>query len=130
MKFGSALATLALATLITPVPALAAKDEKLAKCSGTKKRPANPYGTVLPTVPDRSSPAASIAPGGAGVPRGTPASQPAASSAAPTNLFPPEGGSQGSRKPDVSQAVTVPAIGSLTAGAGPTAALSPTFASC
>lgn len=129
MKFGSAFATLALATLVTSMPASAAKDEKLARCSGRQKRPANLYGTVLPTVPDRSAPAAAVLPGGAGVPRGTPASQPAAAST-PTNLFPAEGTSPAPQTPNTSEAVTVPAIGTLSAVAGATAPPRTTFASC
>lgn len=31
-------------------PVQAQKSPKLAKCNGTKKRSANPYGTVLPTL--------------------------------------------------------------------------------
>ena len=31
-------------------PVQAQKSPKLAKCNGTKKRTANPYGTVLPTL--------------------------------------------------------------------------------
>jgi hypothetical protein len=30
--------------------AIAAKSPKLAKCDGKKRRPANPYGSILPTV--------------------------------------------------------------------------------
>lgn len=44
MKLGSALAFLALAALTPSVPASAAKDEKLPRCNGRQKRPANPYG--------------------------------------------------------------------------------------
>lgn len=52
MKIRAALATLALLTLTPSVPAVAGpKDDKLPRCNGQKKRPANLYGTVLPTVP-------------------------------------------------------------------------------
>jgi hypothetical protein len=38
--------------LITPADMLVAapKSSKLAKCSGKQRRPANPYGSILPTV--------------------------------------------------------------------------------
>lgn len=72
MKLGSALAFLALAALTPPVPALAAKDEKLPRCNGRQKRPANLYGTVLPSIPSRTAPAAAVTPSMGGVPRGTP----------------------------------------------------------
>lgn len=38
--------------LIAPVEAISAasKSPKLAKCSGKQRRPANPNGTILPTV--------------------------------------------------------------------------------
>ena len=47
--FVSILATLA---LIAPVGAATAapKSPKLAKCDGKNRRPANPYGTILPSV--------------------------------------------------------------------------------
>jgi hypothetical protein len=39
-------------TLIAPVDAASAapKSPKLAKCDGKQRRPANPYGTILPSV--------------------------------------------------------------------------------
>lgn len=74
MKLGSALAFLALVALTPPVPALAAKDEKLPRCNGRQKRPANLYGTVLPSIPSRTAPTAAVAPPEGGVPRGTPQS--------------------------------------------------------
>lgn len=38
--------------LVAPVDALtaASKSPKLAKCDGKQRRPANPYGSILPTV--------------------------------------------------------------------------------
>ena len=38
--------------LVTPTDILLAepKSPKLAKCSGKQRRPANPYGSILPTV--------------------------------------------------------------------------------
>lgn len=128
MKLGSALAILALASLTPSVPAVAAKDEKLPRCNGRQKRPANLYGTILPTIPARNAPAAAAAPPGEGVPRGTPTPQ---SAPAPTtNLFPPESATPAPAGPDTSQAGKVPAIGALSPSAGPTAALPTTFASC
>src|SRR3546814_3929545 len=81
MKLGAALAILALAALTPSAPASAAKDEKLPRCSGRQKRPANLYGTVLPSIPPRNATSAAPADG---EPRGTPPSQ----SAPATNLFP------------------------------------------
>lgn len=132
MKFGSVLAVIALASLTPSVPAAAAKDDKLPRCNGRQKRPANPYGTILPTLPDRSAPAAAVSPNGAGVPRGTPSPQSApASSASPTtNLFPPASTTQAPHGPDTSQGGKVPAIGAIGPGAGPTAALPTSYASC
>lgn len=50
--------------LMVPVSALtaASKSPKLAKCDGKQRRPANPYGSILPTVDPQagtSTPAAS-----------------------------------------------------------------------
>ena len=38
--------------LVTPIDILLAepKSPKLAKCNGKQRRPANPYGSILPTV--------------------------------------------------------------------------------
>ncbi|MDP1909358.1 MAG: hypothetical protein Q8K85_13740 [Hyphomicrobium sp.] len=52
------------AALLVPVNALtaASKSPKLAKCDGKQRRPANPYGSILPTVDPQagtSTPAAS-----------------------------------------------------------------------
>ena len=128
MKFGSALATLALVTLIPSVPATAAKDEKLPRCSGRQKRPANPSGTVLPTVPARTMTSA-VGPASApGVPRGTPA--PDTAPVPTTNLFPAESAAPPSQGPNTSRAGKVPAIGAIEPSAGPTAALTTTYASC
>jgi hypothetical protein len=124
MKLGSALAFLALAALTPPVPAVAAKDEKLPRCNGRQKRPANLYGTVLPSIPSRNATSAAAAPPEGGVPRGTPQSAPAPA----TNLFPPEDAAPGPQGANTSN--KVPAIGALNPSAGPTAALSTTFASC
>lgn len=122
MKLGFALATLALLTLSPGVPASAAKDDKLAKCNAKKKRPANLYGTVLPTLPAR-----------AGVAAATPATVPAAPVAPPTNLFP-------SPAPDAPLGadgavgsiddVRVPAIGAVMPSSDRHAALPTSYASC
>lgn len=128
MKITSALAVLALVSLTFPMPATAAKDEKLARCNGRQKRPANPYGTVLPTVPDRSA----TTPDSQTVPRGIPNPQGAQSPTAPpaTNLFPTDAPSAGPLGADTSQAEKVPAIGAVTTSSGVNAALPPRFASC
>jgi hypothetical protein len=128
MKFGSALATLALLTLIPSVPATAAKDDKLPRCNGRQKRPANPYGTVLPTVPPRNMTSAEGPANAPGVPRGTPALE--AAPAPTTNLFPAESAVPPSQGPNATQAGKVPAIGAIEPSAGPTAALPTTHASC
>jgi hypothetical protein len=124
MKLGSALAFLALAALTPPVPALAAKDERLPRCNGRQKRLANPYGTVLPSIPSRTAPTAAVTPPEVGVPRGTPQSAPTPA----TNLFPPEDAAPGPQGANTSS--KVPAIGALHPSAGPTAALPTTYASC
>jgi hypothetical protein len=126
MKLGSALAFLALAALTPPVPAVAAKDDKLPRCNGRQKRPANLYGTVLPSIPSRNATSAAAAPAARGVPRGTLQSAPVPT----TNLFPPEEATPASDGSDTSRAGKVPAIGALTPSAGPTAALSTSYASC
>jgi len=132
MKFGSALAILALGSLTPSVPAAAAKDDKLPRCNGRQKRPANPYGTILPTLPDRSAPAAAVSPSGAGVPRGTPSPQAAPTPSVPptTDLFPPASETPASQGPDTSQGGNVPAISALGPGAGSAAALPTSYASC
>jgi hypothetical protein len=123
MKLRSALAILALA---------AAKDDKLPRCNGRQKRPANPYGTILPTLPDRSAPAAAVSPSGAGVPRGTSSPQAGATPSVPptTNLFPPKSETPAPQGPDTSQGGKVPAISAIGPGAGPNAALPTSYASC
>lgn len=128
MKVTSAFAVLALVSLTFPMPATAAKDEKLARCNGKQKRPANPYGTVLPTVPDRSV----SAPDSQTVPRGTPNPQGTQSPSAPptTNLFPTDEPSAGPLGADTSQAQKVPAIGAVTTSSSVNAALPPKFGSC
>ena len=45
----STLAALALLTPINPATS-ASKSPKLAKCDGKQRRPANPYGSILPSV--------------------------------------------------------------------------------
>lgn len=45
----SILVALALVVPVNTVTA-ASKSPKLAKCKGKERRPANPYGTILPTV--------------------------------------------------------------------------------
>lgn len=126
MKFGSALALLALAGLVPSVPVAAAKDDRLPRCNGRQKRPANLYGTVLPTIPDRNATSAVSPSGGAGVPRGTPSSQAAP---APTNLFPSAGEAAASQGSDTSQSGKVPAISAIGPNAS-TAALPTSYASC
>lgn len=126
MKLGAILAILALAALTPAPPAVAAKDEKLPRCNGRQKRPANLYGTVLPTMPPRNGPAAAVSPPAEGVPRGTPTPWDAA--APTTNLFPPDDPAPEGQ--DTSRAGKVPAIGAIEPSAGPTAALPTSYASC
>ncbi len=128
MKLGSALAFLALAALTPSVPASAAKDEKLPRCNGRQKRPANPYGTVLPTIPARNAASAATVPSAGGVPRGTPAPQPAPPP--PTNHFPPESATPAPIGPDTSRNEKVPPIGASATGTGPAVALHTSYASC
>lgn len=99
MKLAKALAPLALLTLaaVATVPAYAAKEAKIPRCTGKAKRPANPYGTVLPTLPARGM-------------------QEAGTMAPPTNLFPSSAGSEGAtpddaRVPPISAAVHQPQKG-------------------
>ena len=135
MKLGSALAFVALAALTPTVPASAAKDDKLPRCTGKHKRPANLYGTVLPTIPDRGL--TLTAPTGAGgVPRGTPVPQGTAptmqdapASSPTTNLFPPPSAVPTPQSP-TSSLGRVPAIGTLEASPRTSAVLSTSYASC
>ncbi len=128
MKITSAFAVLAIASLTSPMPASAAKDERLARCNGKQKRPANLYGTVLPTVPDRSA----AIPASPTVPRGTPQTPDESRSSSPpaTNLFPSDAQRNPPLGADTSQADKVPAIGAVTTSSSARAALSPNFASC
>lgn len=126
MKLGSALAILALATLAPSAPAAAAKDDKLPRCNGRQKRPANPYGTVLPTIAGRQATSAAE-----GVPRGTPSNRGgSAAPAAPTNLFPGGNAAPAAHGSSSSDRDKVPAIGAIEPCAGPTAALQISYASC
>lgn len=130
MKFASAVAILALASVASAVPAVAAKDDKLPRCNARQKRPANLYGSVLPTIPDRGMTAATASADNGGVPRGTPALQPAPVRPSPTtDLFPPAAATpapQGAASPNA----TVPAIGPVVGQVSPSAALSTSYASC
>lgn len=136
MKLGSALALVALAAMTPIIPASAAKNDKLARCTGKHLRPANPYGTVLPTIPDRGL-TPTEATGTGGVPRGTPApgAAPVTPSAAPatsptTNLFPAPSAVPAPGPGPTSSLGKVPAIGAL--GSSSTASAAPTtfYASC
>lgn len=134
MKLGSALTIVAMLAMTPTMPATAAKNDKLPRCTGKHLRPANLYGTVLPTIPDRGLTAIDAA-GAAGVPRGTPgpAGAPPAPSAAPapsptTNLFPAPGAAPAAGP--TSSLERVPAIGAL--GPSPSASATPPtfYASC
>ncbi len=130
MKLGSAVAFVALASMTPTMPASAAKDNKLPRCSGKHKRPANLYGTVLPSIPDRglTSPAPTS---GGGVPRGTPGASSTAPgpSTPPTNLFPPPNAVPVPQGP-TSSLSRVPAIDALEASPSASAALPTSYASC
>lgn len=122
MKLGFALATLALLTLAPGVPASAAKDDKLAKCNAKRKRPANLYGTILPTLPPR-----------AGVTAAAPAIVPAPPTVPPTNLFPAPAPDApvGSGEPvGTANDVRVPAIGASLPSGDRHAALPISYESC
>lgn len=135
MKLGSALAFVALTVLTPTVPASAGKDDKLPRCTGKHKRPANLYGTVLPTIPDRGlTPTAPT--GAGGVPRGTPVPQGSAptapggpASSPTTNLFPPASAAPTQQGP-TSSLGRVPAIGTLDASPRASAVLPTSYASC
>ena len=82
--------------LIAPVnTAAASKSPKLAKCDGKQRRPANPYGPILPTVDPVSgtSTPSSPAPARPGVdvfpPRNPAAPKPAAPDGKPDSQVPP-----------------------------------------
>jgi hypothetical protein len=110
MKIAMALAPLALLFVSSPAPVLAAKEAKVPRCNGQSKRPANPYGTILPTLPSRNIPGAAPA-------------------AAPTNLFPssslPEAASPAARDDN-----GVPPISAVTPLPDNKAASRPVYASC
>ena len=55
------MAALALIVPINPANA-ASKSPKLAKCDGKQRRPANPYGSILPSVDPLSGTATPAAP--------------------------------------------------------------------
>jgi hypothetical protein len=129
MKIAPFLAIVAGVAMTPPLPVAAAKENKLPRCTGKHPRPANPYGTVLPTIPDRGL--TPVAPASRpGVPRGTPGphgAAPAPSAPSPTtNLFPPASATPSPQGPTSSNE-RVPAI-----GASPTAsaALPTSYASC
>ena len=129
MKFAPFLAIVAVIAMTPALPLAAAKENKLPRCTGKHPRPANPYGTVLPTIPDRGlTPVAPASSGG--VPRGTPGpheAAPAPSAPAPTtNLFPPASATPNPQGPTSSNE-RVPAIG---ASPSASAALPTSYASC
>ena len=129
MKFAPFLAIVVIVAMTPPLPVAAAKENKLPRCTGKHLRPANLYGTVLPTIPDRGlTPVAPASSGG--VPRGTPGPHGAApASPAPsptTNLFPPASATPSLQGPTSSNE-RVPAIG---ASPSASAALPTSYASC
>lgn len=106
MKIAKALAPLALLTLSATVPAYAAKEAKVPRCNGKAKRPANPYGTVLPALPARNMQ-------GSG-------------SSAPMNLF-PSSTESGVGTPDDAR---VPPISAVTPLPAKATGNRPVYASC
>lgn len=108
MKLRTALAAIALLTLAQGCASSGAKDGNLARCNGNAKRDANPYGTVLPTIPPRDG----VTSSNGDAPQG------------PTNLFP-----SGARAAPASE-TTVPAISAVAPGAARLAALPVTYGSC
>lgn len=59
MHIRRTIALAALLSLSCPTVAFAGKEAKVPRCNGQAKRPANPYGTVLPALPSRTAGAAS-----------------------------------------------------------------------
>lgn len=108
MQFSKALAPLAILALSMPSPVYAAKEAKVPRCNGQSKRPANPYGTVLPTLPSRKP-------------------SEAASATSPTQLFAPAAKPQESRS-DIQE--QVPPISKAAPLSSPLWASRPTYASC
>jgi len=104
-----ALVPLALLALPLAAPVFAAKEAKVPRCNGQSKRPANPYGTILPTLPARSA----VAP--------TPATPP--TQFFPSSSSPPSDGPAAKldRVPPISEAAPPPA---------PSAASRAVYASC
>jgi hypothetical protein len=91
--------------LVAPVSigASAEKSPKLAKCDGKKRRPANPYGSILPTVDPQNG-------------TSTPAGQP--SGRRGVDVFPqPQSPAAKPANKDGKPAAEVPPIGRLDAPA-------------
>lgn len=55
MHIRKTIALAALLSLSCATVAFAAKEARVPRCNGQAKRPANPYGTVLPTLPSRTA---------------------------------------------------------------------------
>lgn len=66
------LAVLAIAVLTGAAGCASTTAEKPAVCDGKHRRPANPYGSVLPTIPLPDAPTPTVAPGGAQKPPALP----------------------------------------------------------
>ncbi|MBO9378888.1 hypothetical protein GG804_19150 [Sphingomonas histidinilytica] len=110
MNFAKTLAPLALLALCTSAPVLAAKEAKVPRCNGQSKRPANPYGTILPSLPARSAT--------------VPTSAPAPTQFFPSSTAPTEKGSAAKKEavPPISEARPL--------STAPVSAPQPVYASC
>jgi len=110
MNFAKALAPLALLSVSLAAPVFAAKEAKVPRCNGQSKRPANLYGTILPTLPARSAAA--------------PTSGPAPTQFFPSSTTPTENGSAAKKEavPPISEAGPLPTA--------PASAPQPVYASC
>jgi hypothetical protein len=119
MKLGSALAIMALLSAVPAMP-VAAKD-KLPRCNGKAKRPANLYGTVLPSIPSR---------GGIAVSRATSIrTGQETPTILPTNLFPVPSAGTAPAAQDGNDS-KVPAISANLTGAGKPVSAPISYASC
>ena len=108
MNIAKALAPFALLSLSTAMPVLAAKEAKVPRCNGQSKRPANPYGTILPTLPAHNA---------------------SGSATPPTQLF-PSSAAPNANGPAAREDNRVPPISAATPPPANNAASQPVYASC
>lgn len=108
MNIAKALAPFALLSLSMAAPVLAAKEAKVPRCNGQSKRPANPYGTILPALPARNA---------------------SGSATPPTQLF-PSSATPNTNAPAAREDNGVPPISAATPPPANNAASRPFYASC